>query len=86
MSKDERIFTLDEGWLYQFISWIHIEKGFVLVNRKTGDIPTFDDMIDSIKEFVTKKKGIESEEDEEPSSFAPEMWKELDELVEDEEP
>ena len=54
--SEERIFSLDEGWLYQFISWIHIEKGFVLVDRKTGDIPTFDDMIDSIKEFVKKKK------------------------------
>ena len=60
MSK-EPLFSLDEGWLYQFISWILIEKGFVLVDRKTGNMPTFDDMIDSIKEFVKKKKGTESE-------------------------
>lgn len=58
LDEEEPIFTLDEGWLYQFISWIHLERGLVLVDRMTADTPIFDEMIDAIKEFVRIKKAM----------------------------
>jgi len=51
--SEEPLFTEREGVFYQFISWLHLQKGFVLVDRTTGDIPTLNDTISAIKEFIS---------------------------------
>ncbi len=50
--KEEPIFTREQGQLYRFISWLQLEKGYVLVDRRTADTPSLGDMIKAIQEFA----------------------------------